>query len=82
MKDQDLSYVFEAGKANKRESEILPPKALSLEPDLPVWSPSEFEGVVIHEPVHAATDPVTQTLTGLFGLVVGLLVSWLRRRFA
>lgn len=59
---------------------VLPPKAIEVEPDLPAWSPSMFEGVADKPEPVVVTDPVTQTITGLVGLVVGILVSFLRGR--
>lgn len=80
MKDKDLATQFVISPGAK---EVLPPKAFDVdEPALPAWSPSEFEGVSVQEPVGHHTDSIQDAACGVIGLVVGLLAAWLKSLIA
>lgn len=65
-------------------TQVLPPKAVPAEPELPTWSPSELEGVSIAnvpKPDEGSNTPIVESpFEGLLGVVVGLVLMWLKGR--
>lgn len=67
-----------ASVVNRKDPMVLPPKAIEVEPDLPAWSPSEYEGVAVAPEPAPAADLMINPLQGVIGFVVGILVFALR----
>lgn len=69
--DLSVTYVVKPG--------LLPPKAIDLEPDLPVWSPPDDQVVVAPETKSEKQLPV-HPLSGALGFLFALLGLWFKNR--